>query len=260
MISFLLHLHIVGPFMTLLYPSCWSTEAGFLFTTYSEGGRKRGTLSDPVGNHSVTLSADDIATPARTDGGKGWSHHRLKFATESKIPIPQEDPPSCCPFESPFTVDRWSDEQSKTKSRSSNKPFELLYTIVMATLFASHLAWNLFVERAVAARGSSAMKKHSRMLITLLAICGGSCCIKSSGVLLASAATGDITKVFSYTGGEQTFVVPADVTSLTVHVYGAQGAKCTSSNCGAGGRGGYIKSTITVNPDDVLYINVAVRV
>ena len=60
----------------------------------------------------------------------------------------------------------------------------------------------------------------------------------------------------AYTGGLQTWVVPAGVTSLLVHAYGASGAKCTYSDCAAGGLGGHIAATVTVAPLSTMYINI----
>ena len=63
--------------------------------------------------------------------------------------------------------------------------------------------------------------------------------------------------LFFYTGGLQTWVVPAGVTSLLVHAYGASGAKCTDSTyCTAGGLGGHIAATVTVTPLSTMYINI----
>src|SRR5574344_534382 len=53
---------------------------------------------------------------------------------------------------------------------------------------------------------------------------------------------------FSYTGGQQTFVVPQNVNELTMEVWGAQGG---SSN---GGKGGYSMGTLNTSPGQLLYI------
>ena len=69
--------------------------------------------------------------------------------------------------------------------------------------------------------------------------------------VLSSVATS------AFTGGMQTWVVPAGVTSLLVHAYGASGAKCTASTCfAAGGLGGHIAATVTVTPLSTMYINI----
>ena len=70
--------------------------------------------------------------------------------------------------------------------------------------------------------------------------------------VLSSVAT------VAYTGGLQTWVVPAGVTSLLVHAYGASGAKCTNSiYCtAAAGLGGHIAATVTVTPLSTMYINI----
>lgn len=62
------------------------------------------------------------------------------------------------------------------------------------------------------------------------------------------------TQTFSYTGAFQTFVVPADVTVLTVDTYGAQGSTGTSSV--PGGLGGRVRSNISVTPGETLRVYV----
>jgi len=64
-------------------------------------------------------------------------------------------------------------------------------------------------------------------------------------------------KFFSYTGGKQTFKVPAGVTSLTITAYGANGADgllYPSGYSAGGGAGGMVTATIPVTPKEVLGI------
>ena len=70
--------------------------------------------------------------------------------------------------------------------------------------------------------------------------------------VLSSVAT------VNYTGGLQTWVVPAGVTSLLVHAYGASGAQCTDAAIctAAGGKGGHIAATVTVTSLSTMYINI----
>ena len=68
-----------------------------------------------------------------------------------------------------------------------------------------------------------------------------------SSQLLAATTT------FSFTGSNQTFTVPAGVTSITMEGFGAAGG--AGENCAnSGGKGGYLKSTITVTANDTLTI------
>jgi len=62
------------------------------------------------------------------------------------------------------------------------------------------------------------------------------------------SSSGNLT--FDYTGGAQTFVVPAGVTSVTLETYGAQGSG------GNGGYGGYATGTMSVSPGQVLNVYV----
>jgi hypothetical protein len=60
------------------------------------------------------------------------------------------------------------------------------------------------------------------------------------------------TTSFSYTGAQQTWTVPAGVTSVTIEAYGAQGLQGSA----AGGYGGSALGNLAVTPGQVLYIYV----
>ncbi len=63
---------------------------------------------------------------------------------------------------------------------------------------------------------------------------------------------------FSYTGGKQSFKVPAEVTHLTITAYGANGGfgqlLCCSGFASNGGPGGMVTATIPVTPGERLAI------
>jgi hypothetical protein len=68
-------------------------------------------------------------------------------------------------------------------------------------------------------------------------------------------------RLFSFTGEVQEFIVPADVTSITVYASGARGGDGWSvdgagSVKGFGGLGGNVQATLTVTPGETLYIYV----
>lgn len=69
--------------------------------------------------------------------------------------------------------------------------------------------------------------------------------------LLFLALGAQTTQTFNYTGAMQTFVVPANVTSITVDVVGGQGA---DNGTALGGRGGRVQGVLAVNPGDQLNI------
>ncbi len=71
---------------------------------------------------------------------------------------------------------------------------------------------------------------------------------------VATDPCGTGSNTYNFTGGMQSFTVPAGVTAVTIQAWGAQGA----SNQGGivGGRGGYATGTLTVTPGDVLNIYV----
>ena len=64
-----------------------------------------------------------------------------------------------------------------------------------------------------------------------------------------------VTHTYSYTGGTQSFTVPAGVTSITVDMTGGSGAANAENNA-AGGLGGRTQGTISVTPGDVITIYV----
>ena len=59
---------------------------------------------------------------------------------------------------------------------------------------------------------------------------------------------------FSYTGSDQTFVVPAGVTSVNVTLSGAGGGGTSNFGLGNGGTGGYVSGTLAVTPGETLTI------
>jgi Glycine rich protein len=67
----------------------------------------------------------------------------------------------------------------------------------------------------------------------------------------ASAAT----QTFTYTGGEQTFVVPQFVTSVQVNAVGASGGTLVNA-AGGGAPGGTASGTIAVTPGQTVYVEV----
>lgn len=61
------------------------------------------------------------------------------------------------------------------------------------------------------------------------------------------------TTTFSYTGAQQTFIVPASVTSVTVFCKGSSGGSWGATG---GGSGATISGTLAVTPGGTLYVNV----
>jgi hypothetical protein len=59
----------------------------------------------------------------------------------------------------------------------------------------------------------------------------------------------------SYTGAQQTYTVPAGVTSVVIEAWGAQGTTGQGTG-GFGGQGGYAKGTLAVTPGQVLNVYV----
>ena len=70
-------------------------------------------------------------------------------------------------------------------------------------------------------------------------------------------------QTFSYTGSAQTFTVPSGVSSITIKVWGAQGAQggsggyySNSSYCSTGGKGGYATGNLSVTAGNTVYVYV----
>jgi len=76
-----------------------------------------------------------------------------------------------------------------------------------------------------------------------------------SGCPVYGLGPGFETVYFCYTGGSQTWTVPAGVTSATFDLWGAEGGG-NGSGSGTGGLGAEATGTLTVSPGDVLQVNV----
>lgn len=66
---------------------------------------------------------------------------------------------------------------------------------------------------------------------------------------------GDIT-TFQYTGGQQTWVVPADCIEVEIEAWGAAGGDNVDVSSASGGLGGYAKGRLAVTPGETLYVRV----
>jgi hypothetical protein len=89
-------------------------------------------------------------------------------------------------------------------------------------------------------------------IVALLAGCGGSQPpIGAPGTILGARPNTTESKTFKFTGAAQSFVVPANVTTITVTAYGASGA---SQNNYKGGNGGEIKAALPVSAGETLYV------
>ncbi len=78
------------------------------------------------------------------------------------------------------------------------------------------------------------------------------------GVAWAASGVAQTTDTYVYTGGSQSFTVPAGITELYVELYGASGGSGAtggvSSTGGAGGLGSKVTGYLPVTPGDVIYI------
>lgn len=76
-------------------------------------------------------------------------------------------------------------------------------------------------------------------------------CIAVAVLPVPAARAAQRSVTFSFTGAEQTFVVPPDVRLVTVEAWGAQGGN-ENSGGPSGGYGGYAASSLIVTPGEVL--------
>src|SRR5712691_4278629 len=74
-------------------------------------------------------------------------------------------------------------------------------------------------------------------------------------MLCCPVAASANTVVFSFTGGEQTFTVPAGVTGVHVVAIGGRGGAGVSGE--PGGFGALVEADLPVTPGQVLYVEVA---
>src|SRR5580698_8866978 len=104
------------------------------------------------------------------------------------------------------------------------------------------------------------MKPIAGLALRALTACGGGGAVSpSTGTSTVPLSGSHGAKTFNYTGAEQTFKVPAGVTSVTVTAAGASGgfyASSSSRSRGAGvpGNGGLAEAAIAVRPGEKLAV------
>ncbi|HEV3090552.1 MAG TPA: glycine-rich protein [Candidatus Cybelea sp.] len=94
----------------------------------------------------------------------------------------------------------------------------------------------------------------SCVAVAMLAACGGSQPpIGATGAMAQAPDNKAQSKTFKFTGAAQTFVVPNNVTVITVTAYGASGGK-DGTNYVMGGDGGVVKAVLPVTSGETLYV------
>lgn len=73
------------------------------------------------------------------------------------------------------------------------------------------------------------------------------------GAMLQAPVNSKDSKTFKFTGAAQTFVVPNNVTAITITAYGASGGK-DGTNEVMGGDGGVVKAVLPVTSGETLYV------
>ncbi|MCB0649484.1 MAG: hypothetical protein KDC49_22600 [Saprospiraceae bacterium] len=80
----------------------------------------------------------------------------------------------------------------------------------------------------------------------------------SLGILFSEKSYSQVSVSFGYSGSTTSWVVPSGVNSITLEVWGAQGAQAIDRlpTNGEGGLGGYAKGDLAVTPGQTIYITV----
>jgi len=77
----------------------------------------------------------------------------------------------------------------------------------------------------------------------------------STWQVFAPAGTSTSTTTFNYTGSDQTWAVPTQVTSVTIQAYGAKGGWAQSTS-NSGANGGSVSGTLVVTPGTIYHVMV----
>ena len=94
---------------------------------------------------------------------------------------------------------------------------------------------------------------HVKLLATLAAA--------SAGLMLQAAPASATTTAYSYTGAEQTFIVPSGVTSVQITAVGGTGGGIDNFPGSIGGAGAVVTDTLSgLTPGTPLYVEVLAQV
>lgn len=111
------------------------------------------------------------------------------------------------------------------------------------------------VQEAWRRRGMRALVGAGAVGALALAVVGPVAAAPTAQAVLAASST-PLSQVWEYTGAAQQWTVPANVSSATFDVYGAQGGGLSGTFDVPGGRGGQAKATLSVTPGDAITIMV----
>lgn len=89
------------------------------------------------------------------------------------------------------------------------------------------------------------------LVLVVAALAFGALATAQARAAACSQSGGTVTCTFSFTGGAQSFTVPADVTSITGAAFGAQGG---DANISGGGGGGEAQAALAVSPGDPIEV------
>ena len=81
-------------------------------------------------------------------------------------------------------------------------------------------------------------------------------CALAYALFAPTARAVTTTETFTYTGGEQTFVVPRNITTVEVRAVGGHGGDAGPVHRALGGDGAMIETPVSVSPGETLYVEV----
>lgn len=137
------------------------------------------------------------------------------------------------------------------------------YTLSVDPNQVAFLSGSTFVRLSVDNHGRSAdaINPNISFFVSGSSVFSGSitsyAAITGSGFAVADSMFTTDTSFFTFTSGSQSFVVPADVTSLRVKMWGGGGGAGNYASAGGGGPGGFAAGTVAVVPGSTLTILVA---
>ncbi|MCU7614279.1 Ig-like domain-containing protein [Chryseobacterium sp. GMJ5] len=117
-------------------------------------------------------------------------------------------------------------------------------------MMKTQLEKKLLLRPYIGGKASSLRKKIGVVVVLLIGLLSG---------LIPQQVKGQCKRVFDFTGSDQTFTVPAGVTSITMKVWGAGGGGINHGYydyTGGAGAGGYTTAKMTVTPGQILTIKV----
>lgn len=177
------------------------------------------TLDSPA-DGAVNQSVTQVFTTTSTNSGSTNLQYKIQLCTDSAMTT------SCQTFDQTSSQTGWSGQNAET-STAYTSGTQATYTIQSALATSTTYYWRSYAINNTAWSSTQTPRSFTT---------GTNACADY--------------QVFSYTGAQQTWVVPAGITSIYADVYGAKGG---GNSPGLGGR---VRTTLTTTPSETLNIYV----